>query len=151
MKLTYTIPALTIPDAADLEAFLMGRGFEFHVAPFQEPAPPAKFQITADAPAKRKITRHKLSQREVMAIHARLVEDDAAHRRSALKDYGREFGVSETTISRIFTGLHPMLPDHLRAKEKNPAAPNLEEPPADFPPPLEPAAGAGVMVLELAQ
>lgn len=110
MKLTYTVPNLRIQDAADLESFLEGRGFDFEAAPAE---PAWRSAIDADAPPalpEPEIKhRHKLSEAEVVAVYRRIVEDRRAHRALKGEEYAAEFGIASTTVSRIARGEHSLL------------------------------------------
>jgi transcriptional regulator with XRE-family HTH domain len=106
MKLTYTIPALTILEAAQLESYLRESAFTFAITPYVDPSE----EVAAD-PEK---PRHKLSQAQVVEIYREIRRDESEGKRLKNEQYAEKFGIAPTTVSRIARGEHPELPEWVK-------------------------------------
>lgn len=109
MKLTYTIPNLSVQNAADLEKALADLDLHFDVRPSETDRPPQE-------PAPAKPTLRKLSQAEVVEIYRVLKDDEQDGRRQKTEEYAHRFGICTSTVNRIDRGDHPAVPEKVKAE-----------------------------------
>jgi hypothetical protein len=141
MKLTYTIPNLTIKDAAHLEDFLNGASFDFEARPANETTAPVHEEPRPP------IHRTHLTPELVTKIYTMVAIDRSTGQEKAWKDYAPLFGVSAQTVARIASGQHPMVTDEVQTTARRAIEAARQARCEETPPPAPEETAAGMAAL----